>query len=118
MVRGKLRKGDGEVILEEEEKENRKEAMTIQLKSRNKVTLPQEVVDQLGVKSGDDFLFEVRDGRLTLIPAMTVPRDEAYLFTPEWQERIHEAEDDIRSGRVYEAASAEEMIRKLNEATR
>jgi len=90
--------------------------VTTQLKRLNRVTLPQNVVDELGLGEGDDLLIEVLDGRITLIPAMTIPRDEAYLFTPEWQARIREAEEDIREGRVHEATSATEMLRRLNEA--
>jgi len=90
--------------------------MTTQIKRLNRITLPQTVVDELGLGEGDDLLIEVLDGRITLIPAMTIPRDEAYLFTPEWQTRIREAEEDIREGRIHEASNAAEMLRQLNEA--
>jgi hypothetical protein len=43
-------------------------------------------------------------------------RDDEYLFPPEWQEMIHDAEEDIREDRVREAENANEMIKQLNEA--
>ena len=90
--------------------------MKIQLKVHNRITLPQEALDEVGVNTGDDFLYEVGDGSLPLIPAMTIPLDEAYLFTPEWQDRIRKAEDDLRTGRIHKAPTAKDMIKQLNEA--
>jgi len=55
----------------------------------------------------------VRDGQLILIPAETVPRDEAYLFTPYWREALAEAHEDIAAGREESAETFAEMIRKI-----
>jgi AbrB family looped-hinge helix DNA binding protein len=85
----------------------------VQLKSRNRLTLPGEVADELGLQPGDDLLVEIRDGELILIPAESVPRDEAYLFTSYWQNALAEANEDIASGRVKSAPSAAEMLRQI-----
>lgn len=85
----------------------------LQLKSRNRVTLPDGIAAEVGIAPGDDLLVEVRDGEIILIPAETVPRDEAYLFTPYWRQALSEAEEDIAAGRVESAPSAREMFKRL-----
>jgi AbrB family looped-hinge helix DNA binding protein len=86
----------------------------LQLRPRNRVTLPDSITEELGIAPGDDLLVEVRDGQLILIPAESVPRDEAYLFTPYWQQAIAEAEEDIAEGRVESAPSAREMFGRIH----
>ncbi len=83
------------------------------LKPHNRITLPDSIAKEAGVTPGDDLLVEVRDGEIVLIPAETVPRDEAYLFTPYWREALAEAHEDIAAGRVKSAPSAAEMIRQI-----
>ncbi|MBM3327684.1 MAG: AbrB/MazE/SpoVT family DNA-binding domain-containing protein [Calditrichaeota bacterium] len=87
--------------------------MKLQLQSRNRPTLPSEITDELNLHPGDIMLVEIRDGELILIPAETVPRDEAYLFTPYWREALAEAHEDIAAGRVESAASAAEMLHQI-----
>jgi len=88
--------------------------MKIQIRNRNQITIPDKVLKELGLKPGDDLLVEIKDGKLTLIPAVSIPRDEAYLFTPEWQAMLHQAEKELADGDYYEANSVEEMLRELD----
>ncbi len=85
----------------------------LQLKPHNRVTLPDTITKELGIVPGDDLLVEIRDGQLILIPAESVPRDEAYLFTPWWREALAEAHEDIAAGRVESANSFAEMFQRL-----
>lgn len=85
----------------------------VQLKLHNRVALPDSIAREAGIAPGDDLLVEVRDGEIILIPAETVPRDEAYLFTPYWQEALAEAHEDIAAGRVESAPTMAEMFRRL-----
>jgi hypothetical protein len=66
----------------------------------------------------DDDLVE--DGPLTaenspVLAELWDNEDDAVYDHPEWQDREREAEDDIRAGRVKEFASAEDLIRDLEE---
>lgn len=89
--------------------------MKVTLRSRNQITLPEKILEELGISQGDDFIAVVKDGHLELIPAITIPKDEAYLFTPYWQEAIKQAEKELREGDYYKAGSVDEMLRELNE---
>jgi hypothetical protein len=40
----------------------------------------------------------VEDGRLILIPASVIPDDQAWFWTPEWQAKEAEADQEIANG--------------------
>lgn len=56
----------------------------------------------------------VEDGRLVLIPASDIPDDQAWFWTPEWQAKEAEADQEIADGGVA-AMSAEEFIAELTD---
>jgi len=72
--------------------------MKVCIRKRNQITLPEEIVKELGLSPSDELIVAMRDGHIELIPSMTIPKDEAYLFTPYWQEAIHQAEKELREG--------------------
>jgi AbrB family looped-hinge helix DNA binding protein len=39
---------------------------TARVSSKNQIVLPREVRDELGVKSGDELLFIIRDGEISV----------------------------------------------------
>jgi AbrB family looped-hinge helix DNA binding protein len=39
---------------------------TAKLSSKNQVTIPKKVVDELGLESGDELILEVREGEIAL----------------------------------------------------
>jgi len=86
----------------------------IQIRPGRKMTLPHDVADELGVTDGDEFLIELKDGSLTLHPALTIPRDEAYLFTSEWQTVLRNAEMELASGDYVEFDNVDDLLKDLN----
>ena len=54
----------------------------------------------------------VEDGRLVLIPASVIPDDQAWFWTPEWQAKEAEADQEISGGGGV-VRSAEEFIADL-----
>ena len=40
--------------------------------------------------------------------------EQAYFWTPEWQQAEHEADEDIRTGRIKRFFTAEELIADLD----
>ena len=88
--------------------------MKIQIRNRNQITIPEKVLKELGLKPGDDLLVEIKDGKLTLIPAVSIPRDEAYLFTPEWQAMLHQAEKELAEGDYKVFDNLEDLLKDLD----
>jgi len=77
--------------------------------------LPSEVIKELAVQDGDEFLVNVQDGILCLRPEVTVPRDEAYLFTSHWQQALQEGERELADGDYAEFNSVDDLIADLNQ---
>jgi hypothetical protein len=48
-----------------------------------------------------------------LVPATIIPKDQRWFWTPEWQRKEREADEDIALGRVKEFASVDELIKDL-----
>lgn len=75
-------------------------AVRATLRSRGQLTLPPEVRAALGVAEGDEILFEeTAPGVYTLRGMRLVPADQAWFWTPEWQDGERRASEDIAAGR-------------------
>jgi antitoxin (DNA-binding transcriptional repressor) of toxin-antitoxin stability system len=53
----------------------------------------------------------VRDGRRL---ARIVPEEDAWVYSPAWQERLREAEADLAAGRVRQFVGDEEFLAHLD----
>ncbi len=75
----------------------------MKISTKGQVSIPKEVRKSLNLKPGDDVDFRVEGNCAMLIPVKTIkiPRDQVWFWTKEWQEKEREAEEDIKTGRVY-----------------
>jgi AbrB family looped-hinge helix DNA binding protein len=76
-------------------------AMTVTLKSKTRLTVPDGIRRRAGLKSGDKVEFKVSGGVITIVPQCPNADDE---YTPE-QRRIVDAQlaeglADVKAGRV------------------
>ncbi|WP_338699930.1 AbrB/MazE/SpoVT family DNA-binding domain-containing protein [Streptomyces sp. Q6] len=85
-----------------------------QLRGKGQLTLPGEVRKALHIEAGDDVEFVVAaDGSVQLRGLKTIPAEQAWFWTEEWQAGEREASRQIAAGegRIY--GSAEEMFSAL-----
>ncbi|HEV2345871.1 MAG TPA: AbrB/MazE/SpoVT family DNA-binding domain-containing protein [Actinocrinis sp.] len=68
------------------------------LRKKNILTVPREIADQMQLAEGDEFIVTEEQGRIVLTPALSIPADQAWFWTPQWQARIAEAEADRLAG--------------------
>jgi hypothetical protein len=54
-------------------------------------------------------------GRIVLTPALSIPADQAWFWTPTWQARIAEAEADLVQGNGTVYRSDEEFLASLGD---
>jgi antitoxin MazE len=66
------------------------------LRARNQITLAPEIVKSLHLEEGDELEFTIVDGKLIGTPKMTINKDQAWYFTPEWQKGEEEAEEHLK----------------------
>jgi hypothetical protein len=57
---------------------------------------------------------EAKSNKMILTPKKLIPKDQAWFWTKEWQEREREADEAIRAGKVKEFKDVEELITDLN----
>jgi AbrB family looped-hinge helix DNA binding protein len=88
------------------------------LTARGTITIPQDVRDALDLAEGDQLVVTVEEDRIVLTPTSLIPDDQAWFWTPEWQEKEREV-DEARArgerGRVFE--SGDEFLAFLDSGT-
>lgn len=83
---------------------------------RHQITIPREAFDHLGLQPGDLLEVQVREEGLYLVPQKLVPRDQAWFWTEEWQEKEREASEALARGEVSDLfETAEDVIRHLRQ---
>jgi AbrB family looped-hinge helix DNA binding protein len=84
---------------------------TIRVRKKYQITLPAAIREAAGIYEGDFLTAEVQeDHTIVLRPARLVDADEAFFYTPEWQAAEHEADEDIRLGRIYRFDNIEDTV--------
>jgi antitoxin PrlF len=96
--------------------QTRERANKAVLRKKNIMTIPREIAERLHLAEGDEFIVTEEDGRIVLTPALSIPADQAWFWTPTWQARIAEAEADRLAGHSTLYASEEEFLASLDEA--
>lgn len=92
-----------------------KDRQFVTLQARGVLALPLEIrkryrLDEPGAQLE---LIEREDGVLELHPYSAIPADQAWFWTPEWQDGEREATDDIAAGRVERFDSDEDLLDAL-----
>lgn len=84
------------------------------LRAKGQITLPREVRDALHVSEGDDIAFDVdEDGTVVLHGLKSIPADQAWFWTEEWQAGEREADEQIARGEGTVYLSDEEFLDSL-----
>ena len=87
---------------------------TVKIGERHQVTIPANIFHKLKLKAGDLLQVIERDNALVFIPAQVIPRDQAWFWTKEWQEKEREADEEIARGEVSGPfETAEELLSHL-----
>ncbi len=68
------------------------------LRPRGQLTLPQEVRDALRIAEGDDVEFVVTDDGVLMRGLKSIPAEQAWFWTQEWQAGEQEASRQTNAG--------------------
>jgi AbrB family looped-hinge helix DNA binding protein len=85
------------------------------LRKKNIMTIPRKIADRMHLVEGDEFIVTEEEGRIVLTPALSIPTDQAWFWTPTWQARITEAEADRIAGDTTVYGSEDEFLASLDE---
>jgi|ERR1035437_1616104 bifunctional DNA-binding transcriptional regulator/antitoxin component of YhaV-PrlF toxin-antitoxin module len=87
--------------------------MTVTVKNKIGLTVPEAVQRQAGIKIGDRLEFKVSGGIISIIPKLPTADDE---YTPEQRKvidaQLAEGLADIKAGRVYGPFDTHEALMK------
>ena len=76
------------------------------------VSIPKEIREALRLAEGDVIEVQERDGEIVMVPKKLIDADQAWFWSPEWQEGEREVEEDIRSGRLVGPFRSIEELKK------
>jgi AbrB family looped-hinge helix DNA binding protein len=85
------------------------------LRKKNILTVPREIADHMHLAEGDEFIVTEEQGRIVLTPALSIPADQAWFWTPEWQAMVAEAEADRLAGHSTHYSSGDEFLASLGD---
>ena len=91
-------------------------ALSAALRRKGVVTIPLPIREELDLHEGDNLLVTIEDGKIVLIPAALIPRDQAWFWTPEWQAREREADADLAADRTRSFEDEDDFLRAVREA--
>lgn len=86
---------------------------SVRLGSKHQVTIPRRISKALHLKEGDHMLVRLVGGRVELIPASLIPREQLWFWSEEWQRKEREADEDIAQGKLKSFETADELLKEL-----
>lgn len=85
-----------------------------QIQKRMIVSLAQ-IAKSVNLQEGDHVVIEERDGGIFLRPVAWIDKNQKYIWTKEWQEKIRRSEEDMENGRYQTFSNAEDCIKDLED---
>jgi bifunctional DNA-binding transcriptional regulator/antitoxin component of YhaV-PrlF toxin-antitoxin module len=88
---------------------------TVTLSAGENLILPEKIRQAAGLSEGDTVYVEVEDrGEAGLqVRLRNIDPDQAWFWTPEWQAKEREADEDYAAGRFTRYYSDEEFLAEL-----
>jgi antitoxin MazE len=88
----------------------------MKISSKRQISIPKTIMEVLDLKPGDEVEFEVKNRKAHLVPVKTVkiPRDQAWFWAKEWQEKEKEADEDFKKGRFKEFDGLDDLLKDLH----
>ncbi|MBW1671365.1 MAG: AbrB/MazE/SpoVT family DNA-binding domain-containing protein [Deltaproteobacteria bacterium] len=88
----------------------------MKISAKRQISLPKKIMAALNLKPGDEIEFQLKGDSARLVPIRTikVPREQAWFWTPEWQAKEMEAEEDLRSGEYKDFENVKDLLKDLH----
>lgn len=87
---------------------------TTRISPKKQITIPVEVFKKLRLDIGDYLEVGTQDDKIILTPKKLIPKDQAWFWTKEWQDKEREASEDIRKGNIKGPfTSNKELLKSL-----
>ena len=87
--------------------------MLTKIRERSQITLPNDIVKKLNLKTGDNLEITLEDDRVIIKPVLVTDRSQSWFWTKEWQKKEKDVEEGIKQGKINRAKDVEDLIKKL-----
>ena len=84
--------------------------MIAELRAKAQVTVPREIVMELGLNEGDKFDVSVQNGAIYMIPVAVYPK----AYVEQLEAQVRESKALIESGELKSYDNADELISMLH----
>jgi AbrB family looped-hinge helix DNA binding protein len=84
------------------------------IRGKGQVTIPASIRRAVHLEEGDPIEVELVADGILLRPCKVIDPTQAWFWTPEWQAKEREADEDIAAGRVERFESDEEFLAALD----
>lgn len=88
----------------------------MKISAKRQISIPKKIMEVLNLKPGDEVEIQVDGNTARLFPIKTikVPRDQAWFWTPEWQEKENEADHDLANGQYRDFDQLDHLLKDLH----
>ena len=88
---------------------------TVKVREKYQVTIPEDVREKIPLKVGERVEVVARENEIVIRPIIEVPRDQAWFWTPEWQQQVAESREDVKQGKVKVFKSVKEARKQFGD---
>jgi antitoxin MazE len=88
--------------------------MVVELRQKSQVTIPADILKALNLKAGDKLEFTVQDGKIIIQPVVTVPKNQAWFWSENWQAEERIVDEQIKNGQVKSFDNIDALIEDLD----
>ena len=87
--------------------------MLTKIRERSQITLPNDIVKKLNLRTGDNLEITTEEDRIIIKPVLVIDRSQSWFWTEEWQKKERDVEEEIKQGKINKAKDVEYLIKKL-----
>lgn len=85
--------------------------MILELRKKSQITIPNEILKELGLSVGDKFEMFVKDGSIVMVPVTVYPKE----YVKELEKQVKELEKRIANGEQKPFCSVDELMTDLED---
>lgn len=86
--------------------------MVLELRKKSQITIPSEIIKELGLSIGDKFEMFVKDGTIVMVPVTLYPKK----YVKELEDEIISLKKSIETGDKKYYSNADELLDDLEES--
>ena len=87
--------------------------MLTKIRERSQITLPNDIVKKLNLRTGDNLEITTEEDKIIIKPVLVIDRSQSWFWTKEWQKKEKEVEEEIKQSKINKAKDVEDLIKKL-----